>query len=589
MLWHARWSRRLVVTAAIIVVLSAATTAAQQSGEPLSREWRTLETPDFSVLAEGSERDVREIAAKLEGFRTAVRQVFPAAKLDALVPTTLVVFDSDASFSPFKPLKSSWAAGYALLQGDANYLVLARTRLSVVTSEIVFHEYMHYILQRTFTTMPHWYNEGVADFFSTFAGTVQDERPMIGRPNTYRLQLLRREGLLPVGDMLVNETSARWQRELTGRFYATAWLMAHYFLMDPARRQGLLAMLTALNGGSTVDVAVQKGLGITADQLDQDLRNYVQRSSLPALGLSLESNALGDVPVRPATEAEVARVHADLLVRLGAFDRADDLLKEAAGRFPDDDGLRTLTARLRTAQERPDEALALLAKAASPRTVASLRAEADALMERGRYDDAAERLARAATAASPFPAALYELGRAHMARAAWPEATSTFARLRGLDPRPGWDLNRAFDAYRLGYGVYVAGAARAYIARAGWADGASPYAAFAAFLALVRHQRGEQASVLLRDLAVAVSGDEWPVPVVRFFQNQLPARDLISRADSDRERTEARAYVGLLASAEGRRDEALGHLQWVQAEGDRTMVEYRWAVAELGRLTAVQP
>lgn len=587
-----RW-RRWAVVVATCLCLGPATGAIQPAGEPLSREWRTLETPGFSVLAEGNERQVRQIAAKVEAFRNAVRQVFRAARLDALVPTTLVVFDSESSFSPFKPLSNgrriSWVGGYALLEPDVNYLVLARSRQLVQTDEIVFHEYMHYVLQRTFATLPHWYNEGVADFFGTFAGTEWDARPIIGRPNAYRMQVLRKEGLLPIRGMFVDATSTRLQRDLTTRFYATAWLMAHYFLMDPARQQGLLAILGALSSGSTVDAAVQKGLGITVDRLDQDLRNYVQRPSLPAVGVSVESDAFANLPVNQATEAEVARVHGDLLVRLGALDRADALLKKAAGRAADDDGLRTLMARLRIAQARPDEALALLAPAASPRTVASLRAEAEALSERGRYDDAADRLVRAAAIGAPTPALLYELGRAQMARAVWPEATAAFARLRVLDPRPVWDLSRAYDAYRLGYGVYVAGAARAYIAKAGWGDESSPYAAFAGYLALLRDKRREEATALLSDLAATVTGDAWPAPVVSFLQQQLPARELIARADSDRERTEARAYVGLVASAEGRRDEALEHLRWVTEEGQRTLVEYRWAVAELARLMPALP
>jgi tetratricopeptide (TPR) repeat protein len=579
----------VAATVALWCLQGAAPLSAQSDGTRRS-DWKQLTTPAYTIISEGGEGRAREVAAQIDAFREAIRQVFPAARLDGLVPTTLIVFDSDASFSPFKPLDNgrrvSWVGGYALAHNDGQHLVMSRGGSLASTYSIVFHEYMHAVLGRTYASLPVWYNEGVAEVFGAFAGTIRDSRPMIGRPILYRAETARAEGLLPVRDMLVDESAARWQARLTSRFYATSWLMAHYFLFDAERRQQLLQLFRELEGGATVDVAVQQALGMTVEQLDQQLENYLRRSQMPALGFTSTTTDTAAAEVTPLTETALARVHGDLLVRLGDRKGAEELLKRATARAPADDGLRTVTAQLRISQDRPEDALTVLQAAPAPRSLESLRAEGHALLALDRYDEAAARLTSAAAMAEPSPALLYEMGRAHMGRRAWPQATATFNRLRALDPRPSWDLARTYEAYRQGLGVYVAGAARAYITSAGWASIHSPYAAFAGVLGLMRDGRTDEAAALAAEIDAHTADDEWPGQVAGFLRATITARALIARASSDRERTEAHAYVGLAASAAGRRDEALEHLRWVTTQGEHGMIEYRWSLAELARLEA---
>jgi len=564
-------------------------------GAALSRSWKRLTTPYFTVISEGSDDAARGVAAQVTAFRTAVKTVFSAARLDPLVPTTFVVFDSDASFADFKPLdngrRQTWVGGYAMLSDDTHYLVMARHGDPAATALIVFHEYMHYVLSRTFASVPLWYGEGVADIFGAFAGHARDSRPMIGRPIAFRLETVRSAGLLPVRDMLVTHKAERWQKEMTSRFYGTAWVMAHYFLFDAARQQGLLALFRALESGADVDAAVQQSLGHSVGDLDRQLQNYIRRSALPALAVPEATIAVdAGAEVARLTETEVARVHGDVLVRVGDLDGASALLARASRRDPADDALRTITARLRLAEQKPGDALAVLATAATPRTVDSLRAEADALGRLKRHDEASARLAEAAAIGTPGPALLFALGRAHMARRAWPEATATFARLRAADPRATWDLSRAYEAFTEGLGVYVAGAARAFISKAGWLDPRSPYAAFAGVMGLVREGRADEATALGTEVLAHTPADAWPAHIAAHLLHRVTPAALLDQASDDRERTEAHAYIGLLASLDKQPETAREHLTWVTTKGEKSLVEYRWAVAELERLgAATQP
>ena len=61
--------------------------------------------------------------------------------------------------------------------------------------ESLFHEYVHYLVSTTSTMRyAQWYNEGIADFFSTLV--IEDDFIYIGRVPESRAAVLQREGLL---------------------------------------------------------------------------------------------------------------------------------------------------------------------------------------------------------------------------------------------------------------------------------------------------------------------------------------------------------------------------------------------------------
>jgi len=71
---------------------------------------------------------------------------------------------------------------------------------------------------------------------------------------------------------------------------------------------------------------------------------------------------------------------------------------------------------------------------------------------------------------------------------------------------------------------------------------------------------------------------------VAYVQGRNTLATLFHRADSTELQTEAHAYAGLKASVEGRREEALTHLRWVEEKGNRAFVEHKLARGELKRL-----
>src|SRR5262249_6039616 len=59
---------------------------------------------------------------------------------------------------------------------DVNFIVAAKARYSE-SSAIIFHEYAHLLLHNAVRDGPLWLNEGLAEYYSTFALKSGDGRP----------------------------------------------------------------------------------------------------------------------------------------------------------------------------------------------------------------------------------------------------------------------------------------------------------------------------------------------------------------------------------------------------------------------------
>jgi len=66
--------------------------------------WLSVRSKNFLLIGNASEKEIRQVGTRLEQFRYVFMQLFPKANLNTPVPTTVIVFKSDSSYKPFKPL-----------------------------------------------------------------------------------------------------------------------------------------------------------------------------------------------------------------------------------------------------------------------------------------------------------------------------------------------------------------------------------------------------------------------------------------------------------------------------------------------------
>src|SRR5215211_7741710 len=117
-----RHTRPLV--AALVVLLAAQAAAAKET-------WTSVRSQNFSLVGNASEKEIRQVATRLEQFRDAFTRIFPQVKFNSPVPTTVVVFKSDSTYKPFKPVadgKAVSVAGYFQAGEDVNYITLTTER-----------------------------------------------------------------------------------------------------------------------------------------------------------------------------------------------------------------------------------------------------------------------------------------------------------------------------------------------------------------------------------------------------------------------------------------------------------------------------
>ena len=147
--------------------------------------WTRVQTKNFTLVGNANERDIRKIAIKLETFRETLLVMFPKAKISTPTPTTVVIFKSDLAFRPFKPRYQGKirenVGGYFLPGPHMNYIVLAAEKEVIDPYAVIFHEYEHFVLRNNLLHIPLWLDEGLAEFYSSFQTTDNDQGIKLAR------------------------------------------------------------------------------------------------------------------------------------------------------------------------------------------------------------------------------------------------------------------------------------------------------------------------------------------------------------------------------------------------------------------------
>ena len=171
-----RLSRSLSIALVIAALgLSFGLRAADPSG------WVQVRSKNFNLIGNASEKDIRRVGTKLEQFRESFHLIFPSTSVDSRVPTNVIVFKSDASYTPFKPRRADGriddeVAGYFQSGEDVNYITLPLGGDEKQNYGTIFHEYVHFIIDTNFKSeIPQWFNEGLAEYYQTFeiAGDIK--------------------------------------------------------------------------------------------------------------------------------------------------------------------------------------------------------------------------------------------------------------------------------------------------------------------------------------------------------------------------------------------------------------------------------
>ena len=358
--------RRLTLAAAAFLLLAAHAAAAKDT-------WTGVRSQNFFLVGNASEKEIRQVATRLEQFRDVFRRLFPAANFNSPVPTTVVVFKSDGSYKPFKPVadgKPVSVSGYFQAGEDVNYITLTTERGAESPFRVIYHEYVHLLVNNSYgrAAVPPWFNEGLAEYYSTF--DIEDDRKVhLGNLVGYHLQLLRQQRLMPLRQLFaVDDYSLKRNRhDVRSLFYAESWALVHYLILgeDGRRLPQLGRFITMLGAGVPTDEAFRKAFQTDPEALEKELTKYVQGHTFQGRVATFERKLEFDsqMTAAPLTEAEAEGYLGDLLLHTNRPEEAAARLERALQLDPALAQARASLGMARLRQKRFAEATDELRKA----------------------------------------------------------------------------------------------------------------------------------------------------------------------------------------------------------------------------------
>ncbi|MEE2778367.1 MAG: hypothetical protein VYE73_16565 [Acidobacteriota bacterium] len=258
----------------MLAALAASLVAAAQGVPSGNVRWLRVEGPNFTVISDAKEKAAREVLDSLEGLHQLLSTV---TSEPTTMPVRTFVFafrdqESLAAYSPWP--KRLDVAGFFVPGAYRNYMGVDASTLASPAG-VAYHEYLHFFAYANFPAVPLWFNEGLAEYYSTFR--IEGRQAQVGRPRWEHLEWLKANRLIPLSELLAMDTRSPLYNESNrvGAFYVQAWAMVHYLFSDEDRAAGVARFLDLLARGQPVERSFGEAFGQTFDEFERGLRAYI--------------------------------------------------------------------------------------------------------------------------------------------------------------------------------------------------------------------------------------------------------------------------------------------------------------------------
>jgi Protein of unknown function (DUF1570) len=295
------------LTLILLSVLSLLLIASTERPVSAKDTWTSLRSKNFLLVGNASEKEIRQVGIRLEQFREAFSRLFTKMNFNSPVPTTVIVFKNDSSYRPFKPNPN--VAGYFQSGTDVNYITLTtEARGEEDPFAVIFHEYTHLLVNNTMGNVPVWFNEGLAEYYSTFS-ISDNQKVMLGKPISNHVYLLRESKMLPLRTLFQVDQQSPYYNERDKRsvFYAEAWALMHYLILgtNGQRLTQMGKFVTLMDTNVPMEQAFQQAFQMSFENMEKELREYIRRDRYPILTSQLATKLAVDTEMQaaPLTEA----------------------------------------------------------------------------------------------------------------------------------------------------------------------------------------------------------------------------------------------------------------------------------------------
>jgi tetratricopeptide (TPR) repeat protein len=222
------------------------------------------------------------------------------------------------------------------------------------------------LVNNTIGSAPAWFNEGLAEYFSTFS-ISGDQRVNVGRPISSHVHLLRRSRMLPLRTLLqVDHKSPYYnERDKQSIFYAQSWALMHYLLLNSEQRASQLArFIDLISTKVPAEQAFSQSFNTSFEVMESELREYIRQDHYRMMQRTFERklDPAKEMQSRSISEAEATAYLGDLLLHSERAETEAYLLK-ALSLDPNLAMAHASLGMLRFRQGRPEEARVSLERA----------------------------------------------------------------------------------------------------------------------------------------------------------------------------------------------------------------------------------
>ena len=219
---------------------------------------------------------------------------------------------------------------------DVNYITLTTEAHGEQDPfNVIFHEYTHLLVNNTVGNVPVWFNEGLAEYYSTFS-IANDQNFVLGKPIGPHVFLLRDSKTLPLRTLFqVDQHSAYYnERDKQSVFYAESWALMHYLILgnEGKRLAQLSKFISLLNTNKPMEQSFQEAFQVSFEVMEKELREYIKRDRYPVMSGHFEAKLDVDKAMQaaPLTEAEALGYLGDLLLHSNRVESETYLQKALA-------------------------------------------------------------------------------------------------------------------------------------------------------------------------------------------------------------------------------------------------------------------
>ena len=298
-----------IALAIFLSVLPNSAVFGQSSEAPAIR----VDAPHLTLISDAGEPAAVRAARQLESFRALIAGLHPELNLELPAPTYLYMFGRADELGGYG-LESAFVT-----HADGNFIAFAAGAGGRLPREI-FHHYLHLWLRNTLPDVPAWFDEGFAEYYSTFVTT--DRRAVFGQPVMEHVESLARGFKTPLSELTAVTRDSYDEHGLPEGLHAASWALVYYTQSgNRSLSSAPVDLLRRVASGEPAAEAFAAALGRDPEGLQAEIESYLRRAQFRYRQSDVAAPEVTAIPLSSA----------DLEARLGLLmtynDRADDAEK----------------------------------------------------------------------------------------------------------------------------------------------------------------------------------------------------------------------------------------------------------------------